>query len=356
MDKTNSKDFKSLVSIIVPVYNTDKKILRSCFDSLVNQKYNNIEIVLVDDGSKEETALFCDELASLDKRTKVVHQKNQGVSIARNNGTIAAEGDLIFYVDGDDVISKTSITEAVEYINKYNVDLVLAGVKKISSHNEFNYEGDSGNDHEVIDKNDFDFLRRHYIALNNSKLLNMNDNGYINRGPYCRLIKKIIAVSNPFPEGLPIGEDLLWNMSLLNKCSSICIVYKPWYGYLISESSAIRKYYGNRIEKVEEYLNLLWDTNKDFCINNIDVFGKNTAIEFYCILRYELLSCKCSLTSKEKNSTVKKMLNKRPWNVLKNKNVLKKLPTKYRGILLLCKVNMWQIALKTLYGRKGTKK
>jgi len=337
-----------LISIIIPVYNVDKKLLESCISSVLKQSYSNIEVLLVDDGSLKEVASYCDEIAKKDDRILVIHQNNQGVSAARNNGTKAAKGDYVIYVDADDLLAYHSLEEAHKCIFENNADLVISGVSKIKSHSDFDYSGIFTSKSEVLNKDGITELKRHYLALDNPKYKNINGNGYINRGPYCRLIKREVAISTPFPLGMPIGEDLLWNLNLLCKCSKVCIVYNVWYGYLVSSSSAIRKYYGNRIEKVEKYLNCLYNTHKSFCLENIDVYGKNVAVEFYCILRYELLSPSNSMSFRDKNIIVHSLLESKPWEIITNKEVKRYLPQKYKILFFLCKINLWQILLKRL--------
>ena len=95
----------SLLSIIVPVYNVEQYLSR-CVDSLVNQTYHNIEIILVDDGSPDRSGEICDEYAKKDKRVKVIHQSNGGLSDARNTALDIAKGDYLMFVDSDDWIEK----------------------------------------------------------------------------------------------------------------------------------------------------------------------------------------------------------------------------------------------------------
>ena len=89
------------ISIIVPIYNVEKYI-RKCIESIINQTYRNIEIILVDDGSPDNCGKICDEYAKKDSRVKVIHKKNGGLSDARNKGTEVATGEYIMYVDSDD--------------------------------------------------------------------------------------------------------------------------------------------------------------------------------------------------------------------------------------------------------------
>ena len=93
------------LSIIVPVYNTEKYLER-CMDSIVNQTLKNIEIIIVDDGSKEECAVLCDEISKTDSRIKVVHKENGGLGFARNTGLEVANGEYIGFVDSDDYIER----------------------------------------------------------------------------------------------------------------------------------------------------------------------------------------------------------------------------------------------------------
>ena len=89
------------ISIIVPVYKTET-YLRQCIDSLINQTFQDIEIILVDDGSPDNSPAICDEYAAKDQRIKVIHKQNAGVSEARNSGIDAAKGDFLMFVDSDD--------------------------------------------------------------------------------------------------------------------------------------------------------------------------------------------------------------------------------------------------------------
>ena len=91
------------VSIIVPVYNTEQ-YLKQCIDSITAQTLQDIEIIIVDDGSKEECARLCDELAKTDSRIKVIHKINEGVGFARNTGIAAARGEYVGFIDSDDYV------------------------------------------------------------------------------------------------------------------------------------------------------------------------------------------------------------------------------------------------------------
>ena len=99
-----------MVSVIIPIYNVEKYI-RQCIDSVLNQTYTQIEIILVDDGSPDNCGAICDEYAERDNRIKVIHKENGGLSDARNAGLAIAQGDFVYFLDSDDYLRKN---EAIE--------------------------------------------------------------------------------------------------------------------------------------------------------------------------------------------------------------------------------------------------
>lgn len=112
-----------LVSIIIPVYNTEL-YLNKCIESVISQTYKNLEIILVDDGSTDNSVEICDEYARKDNRIKVIHQKNGGQALARNTAMKYVNGDYIVYIDSDDVVSIEHIDYLLLLANKYNADIV----------------------------------------------------------------------------------------------------------------------------------------------------------------------------------------------------------------------------------------
>lgn len=117
----------SVISIIVPVYNVGT-YLRKCVDSLVKQTYQNIEIVLIDDGSTDGSGLLCDELKKIDKRIIVYHKKNGGLSDARNAGINVSKGDYITFVDGDDYLDTKACEVLISAAKRNQSRIVVAGL------------------------------------------------------------------------------------------------------------------------------------------------------------------------------------------------------------------------------------
>lgn len=120
-----------LISVIVPVYNVEK-YLEQCVDSIINQTYTNLEIILVDDGSTDNSGKICDEYAAMDSRVKVVHKINAGVSAARNLGLETAKGKYITFVDSDDFIENMYCAQLLSFMRD-DVSMVVLGLKGLKS-------------------------------------------------------------------------------------------------------------------------------------------------------------------------------------------------------------------------------
>ena len=120
---------EKLVSVIIPAYNIEDYIGR-CLDSIISQTYKNLEIIVVDDGSRDYTGEILDNYAKKDRRIKVIHKENGGVSSARNKGIEAAEGDYIGFIDGDDLIEPGMYKTLVDLLEEENADIAHCGRKK----------------------------------------------------------------------------------------------------------------------------------------------------------------------------------------------------------------------------------
>ncbi len=115
-----------LITVVVPVYKVEK-YLAKCLDSIINQTYKNLEIILVDDGSPDNSGMICDEYAQKDDRIKVIHKENGGVAKARNDAIDIANGEYIGFVDSDDWVEPDMYEVLVNNIKKYNADISMCG-------------------------------------------------------------------------------------------------------------------------------------------------------------------------------------------------------------------------------------
>ena len=123
-------DCMKTVSVVIPVYNVEK-YLPKCIDSVINQTYQNLEIILVDDGSTDSSGVICDKYAQTDSRIKVIHQANSGQGSARNNGMDNASGEYLIFVDSDDYIHPQLTEKSVEAFELYDTDIVLYSSSRV---------------------------------------------------------------------------------------------------------------------------------------------------------------------------------------------------------------------------------
>lgn len=220
--KKENSDFVIKVSIIVPVYNGAAYIVR-CLESIVNQTEKVIEIIVVDDGSEDETAILVDELAQHDKRIKVIHKTNGGLSSARNAGLRLAVGEYIMFVDGDDWLSCNAVENLYIFAQRHNADIlrfmwVIEDTLRNCKYPEKPlFEGLVLFDADGIKNNLFT------IVLTSSCLNSCCKNIVRNR-----LIK---ANNLKFDETQPFCEDLLFTLELLSCARSYVYVPKVFYHY-----------------------------------------------------------------------------------------------------------------------------
>lgn len=209
-----------LISVIIPVYNVEI-YLNKCIDSIINQTYRNIEVVLVDDGSTDQSCIICDECAKIDNRIKVIHKQNGGLSDARNQGLNIAKGEYIVFVDSDDWMESNGIEYMYKLSQKYNADLVIVGTQKISECTGKVIWSTFKENEEILAMNKYEAIKDTLI------------NGCAAWG---RLYKKEIHDGIHFPVG-EINEDEAIVLRILERCNTIVKTSKVAYNYRFRENS-----------------------------------------------------------------------------------------------------------------------
>lgn len=216
---------KPLVSIIIPVYKVEK-YLRETVESVQKQTYEHIEIVLIDDGSPDNSGALCDELAQNDKRIKVVHQSNSGVTKARKHGVDVATGEWIVFLDGDDQLLSNTIEYFITTALAKNVDIVQTSNIRVS--------GKTQTLSRMSAKGTYD--KKGYLSL--------LANGRITGGIGGKIIRKSLFDSKTMdiPQGITNNEDMLMNIRLSQRLNSIyCNPKNGFYLYFVRDNSASRK-------------------------------------------------------------------------------------------------------------------
>lgn len=219
-----------LVSVIVPIYNVEK-YLHKCIESIINQTYRNLEIILIDDGSTDNSSKICDEYVKKDSRVSVVHNKNNGVSKARAIGIEKAQGLYVMLVDGDDWIDYETIGKCVEVAEREQSDCVLFSyVKEYNNKSILNplFEQEFQlNEREVKEK-----IHRRLIGFRREEL--RHPEKIDNLSSVCMKLYRIeIARKGRIIDKREVGtsEDTIFNVYALEHCKSISYVNRCFYHY-----------------------------------------------------------------------------------------------------------------------------
>lgn len=216
------------VSIIVPIYKVPEPYLRKCIESIINQTLNDIQILLVDDGSPDNCGAICDEYARVDMRIEVIHKKNGGLSSARNAGFLAAKSKWIMFVDGDDWIELNMCETMYNLGEKNEVQLVMCGMTK-----EYRYSSEPYKyyleDQKIYVGEECKWLQE--------QLLHFNGNIAV---AYCKLIDRRVLEDNQIlhDEVLRQGaEGLEFNLRLFEHIKRAMFIDRPFYHYIYNNNS-----------------------------------------------------------------------------------------------------------------------
>lgn len=253
-----------LLSIIIPVYNNSHDEILRCFNSIKEQKCNDYEVIVVDDGSSESCASFLDKITMKLNRFRVIHQKNQGVSMARNNGVKEAAGQYIAFIDADDMITKNYFEDVKQILgNEHarNVD-VIYGFTKYEFNPNNQYEDFNGDlSYTFIDEYHKSLLIGHMIDAKCDFF--QQGSLYVNRGPVAKVLKKQLALEIPFYVHLSYGEDVIWNLEILKKAQKIIFAKRHWYVYIENPFSAQHRFTLLKEENYIKNLTYLWSYIND---------------------------------------------------------------------------------------------
>ncbi len=296
------------VSIIVPVYNTGE-YLRKCFKSLQKQTLSDIEFIIVDDGSSDNSGAICDEFAKTDSRFRVIHKKNEGVSVARNVGIEAAQGEYIGFVDSDDWIDEDMYLQLYSAALDNDAEFVICDCTTVCD-NKFD-EPDT------------------ITQLENSILLEKNQitPSYLLElaGGPCRCLynrQMLLDYEVKFPNGIKISEDRIFNIYAIGCSNRLYYIKKSYYNRYVRKGSAVYSYHKdlfdialNVREKTMQAVISAWDGKEEYLtiFENHLVTGAYSAINsvFYkesnLNFKYKLLEVKRICANTELRSAIDKL-------------------------------------------------
>lgn len=209
------------ISVIVPIYNSERNLSR-CIESIINQTYKEIELILINDGSRDRSGQICDLYAEKDDRIIVVHKNNSGVSDTRNEGIKLSSGKYLQFVDSDDYLDENMIEILLNVVQHGDPDMVICGYKIID-----NRTGNYVLTDYLQDEMNFGFER--FLAIYADLYLKNYLNSPWNKMYKASLIEKEKILFEP---KLDLGEDLIFNLEVIKKCDKFSFIYSCPYNYV----------------------------------------------------------------------------------------------------------------------------
>ena len=258
---------QEIISVIVPIYKVEE-YLEQCINSILNQTYKNLDIILVDDGSPDKCPKICDEYAKRDNRIKVIHKQNGGLSDARNYGLNIAIGKYISFVDSDDYIDKNMYQDMINELRKNNADIVSCAINNVYS--------------DRIESSDIE--ERVYDTESALKDLILGRN--LNQTVWNKLYKKDVINGILFEKG-KINEDDFWTYQVFANSKKIITLNKPLYNYIHRKSSIMGQGYSEKnLNGLEARYNQYKFIEKNY--PKLSLIAKKSVF-FYAIFLYQKL-------------------------------------------------------------------
>ena len=278
---------KPLISVILPIYNV-AQFLPRCIESVCSQTYDNLEIILVDDGSPDDCGDICDKYAEKDNRIVVVHKQNGGLSDARNKGAEIANGEYITFIDADDHVDDMYISVLYTSLSSKDVDCVISNARDYSEDGII-----------VKEKNN----ELNYLFNTNQAIKELLLEDKFVCTCWGNLYKSSICKSLKFDINMKICEDFKFLLNYINKSNNILVIDKVVYNYLIRKDSAVNSNFNvSRLDEINFCKKLI---NKYYKTNNY-VYS----IKRFVRINVDLI-CNYSLTKKYKvvfKNNIKKYL------------------------------------------------
>lgn len=326
-----------LISVIIPIYNVEKYIAR-CLDSIINQTYKNIEIILIDDGTKDSSGVIADEYAKKDRRIRVIHKQNEGLGLTRNVGIENAKGEYIAFVDSDDYIDIDMYEKMYNQLKENELDAVLCDYKRLTKDGKFLNNCEKFNN-KIYEKKEikseilpsicgskkFDILvGSACCVLYKTKILKRYNIRFLNERNY-------------------VSEDLIFNFDYFSKCKKIKLLKDDFYVYCENEVSLTKRYNPGKTKK---FKNLYNELRKKINDNDSECyFGLNTLylenMRVAIIQEIKLNSNKKNIRENVKDICEDEIL----CNILKNYNI-KYLTWKQKIFTILVKYKMISILIQ----------
>lgn len=244
-------------SVIVPIYNVEKYISK-CIESILNQDYSDFELILVNDGSLDDSLYICKRYEEKDKRVKIINKQNKGLTSSRKAGAAISKGEYIVCVDGDDYVEQGYFSCVAKALDEFGPDIVIL--------NHFSLE----NDNKILHKNSVSqclLKDKEYEEIKNKFIYDFSDKSISNPGliPYSLWSKAVrreiyLKAQDHVDDKIVIGEDMLCSMYCLEFAKSIVCLDDSFYVYRILNNSMMHSYNVKKFEHIENTVKALIDS------------------------------------------------------------------------------------------------
>lgn len=291
------------VSVIMPIYNAEKYLEKS-IKSMLKQTLQDIELILVNDGSKDSSGKICDEYASKDERITVIHKKNEGACIARNTGIEKARGKYIQLVDSDDYIENNMLEEQYNLAEQTDAEVVMCGMK-FDVHQKNGQVVTSESHYKDMVLKSQEEIKPIFMDLFDNLLFNYTHN---------KLYNALFLKSNnlKFIEWLPIDQDTNFNIDVFRKLNKLTISTKSYYHYVKTfEETIVTRYHANKFKVRTFRYDRLKQLLMDWGIYNEENKKKLASMYIHHVIEcFEIYNHeKCNLNLSDKKREIEKILD-----------------------------------------------
>lgn len=273
-----------LVSVIIPVYNT-AKYLDNCIQSICNQTLSDWEVILVDDGAKDESPKICDAWVQKDNRIRVIHKKNEGLGLTRNAGLRIAKGKFVCFLDSDDTIDSDTLEYCTRVLNDENADACFYGRKTQGKDGKFTINKDIPNKLVYVGEE----VKKEFAQIYIGKLPTENSTSYIQASACCGMYRRSIIEDNKIQflsERVCLSEDTFFNLDFCNSAGKVLIIPKDFYNYTYNMNSLTKSYNPNKINQTKSYIRQLEQYAESYSL--MDNVNCRIAYSFYIYFRHAM--------------------------------------------------------------------
>lgn len=249
------------ISIVIPIYNAEDHLQR-CVDSVLNQTEKNIEIILVDDGSKDNSIEICKNYLNQDKRVQLIHQENSGVSAARNRGIEQACGEYIGFIDSDDWIEPNMYECLLREANQASADIVMCDARIVYEDGKIQADTITQlSANQILQKSDFTPSLLLEMAGSAWRCIYKNHRYTAKRQKQNALL---------FPLGVKFSEDRIFNLYAFGQANKICYIKKAFYNRYMNKKSAVHRFHQDYFEAckrsmdgIEQAVRYAWEDDNE---------------------------------------------------------------------------------------------